>query len=461
MYLWHMNIIDKKQKRGTKQGTSFEEVRFFYYIKKVFSETKNRHRVEINSKKIEVDIYIKSLNLAIEYDGMLYHSKDTMVEKDIKKNKLLNEKGILLLRIREICRNGNKTLPIISKNEFYHVPDSRKSLKKCTCELFDYISNNFELKTKQKNTISEIINSDFNDDTELYKFYSKTIKNNSISVTNPELSKDWNYNKNDDLLPEHVGRGSTVEVWWKCHKCENEWLASVHDRSHRNNKCMKCKSLGLRFPEVFNEWHPTKNNGKTPFDFTVGTEDTIWLMCKNGHTYDTTAHQRGKGKGGCSYCHSTKFHIDKSLAILNPKLAKEWHPNKNGKLTPSDVFLSNKKRINHWWLCPDGHEYEKPVRDRHYQNQGCPYCAGKKVSLENSLASCYPLVSNQWLPTKNGNLTPETVTRSSGRNVWWLCEECRNEWEAHINNRIRGCNKCQNCSEKNKIEEPITEYQTK
>ena len=35
----------------------------------------------------------------------------------------------------------------------------------------------------------------------------------------------------------------------------------------------------------------------------------------------------------------------KSLAELNPKLAKQWHTSKNGDLTPSDFFAKSVEMI--------------------------------------------------------------------------------------------------------------------
>ena len=39
----------------------------------------------------------------------------------------------------------------------------------------------------------------------------------------------------------------------------------------------------------------------------------------------------------------------KSLAEVNPELAKQWHTSKNGDLTPEDVSAGSKKKV--WWKC--------------------------------------------------------------------------------------------------------------
>ena len=43
-----------------------------------------------------------------------------------------------------------------------------------------------------------------------------------------------------------------------------------------------------------------------------------------------------------------------SLSFKNPKLASEWHPTKNGNLTPSDVTLASPKKV--WWKCSKGND---------------------------------------------------------------------------------------------------------
>ncbi|MCF2132031.1 hypothetical protein L1I79_37270 [Strepomyces sp. STD 3.1] len=62
---------------------------------------------------------------------------------------------------------------------------------------------------------------------------------------------------------------------------------------------------------------------------------------------------------------------DNSLQMLNPILAKEWHPIKNQNLTPKDVTQFAEKKV--WWLCEKGHEWEAYINNRGRGN-GCPIC---------------------------------------------------------------------------------------
>ena len=50
----------------------------------------------------------------------------------------------------------------------------------------------------------------------------------------------------------------------------------------------------------------------------------------------------------------------------------------------------------------------------------CPFLSGRLVwKGYNDLATNNPQLAAQWHPEKNGDLTPEMVTPSSGRKVWW------------------------------------------
>jgi hypothetical protein len=61
------------------------------------------------------------------------------------------------------------------------------------------------------------------------------------------------------------------------------------------------------------------------------------------------------------------------LATVNPKLASEWHPTKNGKLTPYDVTYVSLTWV--WWLCKDGHIFKNSIAHRN-RGDNCPQCNG-------------------------------------------------------------------------------------
>src|SRR5262249_17933072 len=127
------------------------------------------------------------------------------------------------------------------------------------------------------------------------------------------------------------------------------------------------------------------------------------------------------------------------LAVTHPQLAAEWHPAKNGNLTPKDVTYGNGKPV--WWLCQKGHEWQASCNSRTSggKGSGCPYCSNRGGGKANCLAAIHPDLARQWHPTKNGDLRPEDVSAGTHQKAWWQCPKGDDhEWEASIVSRVRG-----------------------
>ena len=95
---------------------------------------------------------------------------------------------------------------------------------------------------------------------------------------------------------------------------------------------------------------------------------------------------------------------ENDLATVNPVLAKEWHPTKNGNLNPEDITSGSSKEV--WWLCPKGHSYSMVVNQRTKRGYDCPYCSGQRVLKGiNDLATTNPELAKEWNYEKNSGLT--------------------------------------------------------
>jgi hypothetical protein len=164
-----------------------------------------------------------------------------------------------------------------------------------------------------------------------------------------------------------------------------------------------------------------------------------------GHEWEAPVRNRSRGYG-CPYCAGRAVGSDNCLEAINPKLTKQWHPEKNGSLTPKSVAPNSDK--NAWWFCHKGHEWQATISNRN-RGRGCPYCAGRAVCEDNSLETLNPSLATEWHPIKNENLTPSGVTPGSSRKVWWRCEK-GHEWEAIIGSRSKGYGRCPYCSGRKK-----------
>lgn len=152
-----------------------------------------------------------------------------------------------------------------------------------------------------------------------------------------------------------------------------------------------------------------------------------WRCLKEscGEIFEATWENIFQGKG-CSYCAGQKVGLSNCLATKNPQLASEWHPTKNGKLTPFDVTTGSGKKV--WWICKNNpeHEWEAVIFDRN-RGSGCLYCTGQLPTLQNNLLNLNPNLCLEWNYEKNNKL-PSEYTFHSGQYVWWKCKKCGHEW---------------------------------
>ncbi|WP_394829720.1 zinc-ribbon domain-containing protein [Pendulispora albinea] len=273
----------------------------------------------------------------------------------------------------------------------------------------------------------------------------------------PKLVREWHPTRNGELTPGDVSAGSERRIWWRCSKDgAHEWQAVPIIRA-KGSGCPYCsgrrataqENVAALFPEVARQWHPSKNGALKPQDVRPASTKRVWWRCAAGrdHEWEATVASRCKQGTRCPFCAGRRLSETNTLARCAPKIARQWHPTKNGRLTPaSQIATAWQLR---WWQCPKGsdHMWRDHVYSRVEQNAGCPFCYGRRVSTTNSLAHTAPEIARLWHPTKNGRLTPHRVTWGSGRRVWWKCPEgIDHEWQCAIANRSAGteCPFCMN-----------------
>ncbi|MBR4868719.1 MAG: zinc-ribbon domain-containing protein [Clostridia bacterium] len=210
----------------------------------------------------------------------------------------------------------------------------------------------------------------------------------------------------------------------------------------------KENSLAAKYPNIASEWHPSKNGNLTPNLFSFGSGKKVWWRCSKGHEWLAPIYSRTAGNN-CPICAGRKLLTGfNDLQTLYPNIALEWHPNKNGPLTPNNILSGSHKKV--WWRCENEHEWETTVVGRTSKNSGCPYCLGiKPLNGYNDLMTANLRLANEWNYEKNNGLTPSDVMPNSKKKVWWKCN-CGNEWQATIDSRSRGTG-CPQCARKRTI----------
>ncbi len=350
--------------------TSFPEQAIFFYVKQHCKDAISGDM----SLGMELDIYIPSKRIGIEYDGYNWHYDKESLEN--QKNQLCKEKNITLIRVREKGLTNFENCVCIVRNN--NNSDSELSeIVEQILKMIGISNGHISVEKDRQNIMS---------------MYMSNKKERSLLLKNPDVSQEWNYEKNGDLHPSMISANSNRKVWWKC-RLGHEWEAVV---------CTRNKGIGC----------PICGNEKR-------------VLSYKKHALEKTG----------------------SLEEKNPALCKEWNYEKNECLLPSEITSGSQKKV--WWKCCLGHEWESTVANRS-RGTGCPYCANKKVlSGFNDLETQYPNISKEWNFEKNMQLTPSEVTGRSNKKVWWRCME-GHEWQAHIVERtVRGYN-CPFCSGRKK-----------
>ena len=285
---------------------------------------------------------------------------------------------------------------------------------------------------------------------------AKASATNNLAVLMPTVAKDWHPTKNGALRPKHVMVGAKAVVWWRCSRDRtHEWQNSVYQRAYKSAGCPYCShrlirednSLAASHPEVAAEWHPTKNAGLRPDQVAPFTSRYAYWRCgvDPRHVWRASIANRTHLHTGCPYCAGKKVDRSNSLAALRPDVAREWHPTLND-FTPSDVTAQSKKRA--WWRCPNGpdHEWQTMVQSRGGPTKsGCPFCAGKRLSVTNSLRARYPAIAKEWDVKANGGVTAREVLAGTSMRAHWVCRE-GHRWEAAVISRTWTGARCALCA---------------
>ena len=370
---WKSTIYHRVGGRGCpicrkEARTSFQEQAIFYYISNVFSDAENGNTNVLGGK--ELDIYVPSQNIAIEFDGSNWHSS---INKDELKNKLCEDKGIKLYRIRDIECPVMPYYPNVFIIPFEKYTD--KSLEKCIRSLLQYL--NISLDVNIERDRSSILN----------HFIAKK-KEKSLAESSPELINEWDFEKNGLLKPDLVSNMSEKKVWWVCKK-GHEWQASIHSRTREKSGCPYCSGrraikgetdLTTISPELIKEWDYQKNT-VSPTDISYSSKLKVWWRCPKDHSYEASICNRRYGRG-CPYCSNHKVLPGyNDILSVAPEICSEWDYEMNGSKKPSEVLAGGSTK--YWWICKNGHKWLTTVYSR-VKGSKCPYCTGQvKKAVKN------------------------------------------------------------------------------
>ncbi|WP_435097160.1 zinc-ribbon domain-containing protein [Candidatus Pelagibacter bacterium nBUS_27] len=212
-------------------ASSLPELRIYSELSFFFNNIRHRYKI----LKAEADIYIENLNTIIEYDGGYYHKK--RFEKDKEKTKLFLENGYNLIRLREGELEPIENSIIFPKDKFDKSCIDQILIKLKRLLLDTQLIDRIDKYIEAKEFINEALFQELkiNLPAPPYK--------ESLAFLKPELAKEWDYEKNYPLKPEHYRQNSAQSAFWICinNKTHPGWKAQISNRNTRKSGCPDCK----------------------------------------------------------------------------------------------------------------------------------------------------------------------------------------------------------------------------
>ena len=430
--------------------TSFPEQAIFYYIKKAFPDAVNNYK-DIFDNGMELDIYIPSIKVGIEYDGSTYHKINRLKNDNLKYN-ICREKGIVFIRISEYEQSSKWRL----SHRKIEIPSAKD-------EYLDYAISMLCYKLDRPQDVNVA-----RDRLKIQSYLSE--KRTSLLDVYPDLAKQWDYEKNEGLLPEQFAVHSNERVNWICDKCGHHWSARISERTREDGKktgCPKCNakdgrnkqiqlkiqeggSLAELYPDLMEEWDFDKNEINPYSVLPNSAEHAFWICSKCGYRWETKIANRTSKGHGCRLCskQDTVKGIN-DLTTTRPDLLEEWNYEKN-ELGPENYSEHSNQKV--WWKCKVcGHEWPASINMKS-RGHGCPACSGRVPTVGvNDLKTLRPEIAIDWDYSKN-EFGPEHYKVHSSAKVSWRCHICGHEWMNKISNRTRNPG-CPECKKQNKESE--------
>ena len=335
---------------------------------------------------VECDILIDGLpRVAIEVDGRYWHRKKNLA--DLRKNRLLAERGIIVVRVRDhsLGKLGEHDVII---DEMALETSNIKLLIETVCALQGRSEPKWLTTYDSKESFR--YEKKFQD---LKGRLPLAMPGRSIAELHPNLAAMWDTAKNAPLIAGHFTPGSKYKAWWCCEK-GHSFQRDIYSLMNSSPNCPHCSgaytqglkpvrenSFAAKCANLLWSWDHDKND-VTPYDISPGSNKPRFWICQNGHEWEVAPYRRQRE--GCPICAGYRLSPDRSLAVVAPEVAAEWYQPRNGSFTPSNVGTSSSK-IKPWWKCRScAHEWKAVLYDRAVRKTKCPKCGRRKRQAQKS-----------------------------------------------------------------------------
>lgn len=360
-----------------RSETSFPEQALYFYVLKAFPNAINGYR-DIFDNGMELDVYVPSKNIGIEYDGVAWHGNQR--DRELRKYKIVHAHGIKLIRICE---------------------DSTRDT--VACDVIIYRRKPFDLKSLTEvisKALLKLGTSGMNIDVErdhilIDEQYKKYFIKNSLATRFSDSLQYWDYSANGSITPKMISAGTTDSYYFKCIKCGESYKEEVKNWTNGTQLCPTCRKKQIiinkrisfeNFKKRLKEIHPEIIvKGKytdldTPIECECG-------KCHYGSKGEwkpiplNLLNRRNKGGNGCPRCagRMKKSHQEfvENVKKINPdiKIISHYTNNKTKVQCICKKCGYGSKPEEQWWVIP-----ETLIR-----GGGCPKCARREAAKRKSV----------------------------------------------------------------------------
>ena len=308
----------------------------------------------------------------------------------------------------------------------------------------------------------------------------------------------WDYEKNREMTPFNIFKGSEKKCWFKCDNCSHNFNCMPSNLTKKNEKrwCPFCNSKKLCddekckicFDKSFasyndktplgilkiNCWDNDKNKDIKPRNIFKNSDKRIWFKCdKCYHSFDTQLKHINHGTW-CPYCSippkklcndtNCKICFVKSFASFEGKTQSGklkidcWDIDKNKDIKPRNIFKNSLTQI--WFKCDNCNHSFKNLPSCIISGDWCTYCSNHTLCNDIKCIICFEksfanykgttikgkLKIDCWDNDKNKNIKPRNIFMSSNKKYWFKCDNCPHLFYSAINHiTSKDCRWCPYC----------------
>lgn len=290
------------------------------------------------------------------------------------------------------------------------------------------------------------------------------MENQKVKDTQYEYLLEFLDDKRNKSDYQEILTNDKTFLWWKCkmgHSLVSSMRQMVKNKGfcchHCSRKIFKKgkNDITITHKHLISEW----NDEKEMSDFSRVSSYKAQWKCSKGHDYTKKIMNVARQEVGCPYCSGKKILAGfNDLTTTHPELIEEWND-------PKDITTESQgSQYVAQWKCSKGHEYKRSIYHR-LEGYSCGICRQSRrfpMPGVNTLQDIFPKVAREWDYDKNYLLTPNDVTKASGKKVWWKCPNGHESYQMKISHRtsgsFSGCPKCSHSRNRSYGEIEMAEY---